>query len=270
MGKLIFGNDESITCIQPVALKGANGEELCLAYKTSTLFIGAGVFVKDDGYVLGVSDNWFYPMPEAGQLKEFQSAGVMPDPLPEYSLPLWRYGVGYSLWIVIAVIVAFSWWTAARKTKRLREDAEAPVSVGPPVLETENDRALAELVRPMLTGNEQIEQQAYGFPEPMMVNGDLVPGDKTAHGVLTTQRLLLVHVQKAEVLRVDEVPRSRIACVISDDGLMHFQLDDGSLWILWVRRQEKGYSNQVRFIRDLPKLFPIAAVAAAETQPVAA
>ena len=263
MGKLIFGNDESVECIQPVAVKGANGEALCLAYKTTTLFVGAGVYVKDDGYVLGISKGWFYPMPEGQELKALQETGAIPDPLPEYSLPLWKYGVGYSLWILIAVVVAFSWWTSARKKKRAREDAEAPVSMGPPALETDVDRFVNDTVRPMLSGNEVIEQQAFGFPEPMMMNGDLVPGEKAAHGVLTNQRLLFVHVKKkpmGEVLSVDEVPRARLACVVSDDGLMHFQLDDGAVLLLWVRRKEKGLSNQVRFIRDLPKLFAHSAV----------
>ncbi len=35
MGKLMFGKDETIACIQPITLKGAEGEGLCLAYKTS-------------------------------------------------------------------------------------------------------------------------------------------------------------------------------------------------------------------------------------------
>lgn len=259
MGTLILGSEDHIECITPVAVKGAEGEALCLAYKTSTLFIGAGVYMRDEGYVLGISNNWYYPMPEAAQLKSFQAQGLIPDPLPSYSVPLWRYGIGYSLWLLIAVMVAFALWSSARKKKRLREDAEAPVSAGPPALETEYDRHVADTVRPLLKANEQIEQQAFGFPEPMLMNGDLVPGEKAAHGVLTNQRLLFVHVNKkplAEVLGVDEYPRARIVTAVSDDGLMHLQLDDGSVLLLWVRRKEKGFSNQVRFIRDLPKLFP--------------
>lgn len=259
MGKLIFGRDDSIECITPIAVKGVEGEDLCLAYKTSTLFIGAGVYLRDEGYVLGLSNSWYYPMPEAAQLKSMQAQGLIPDPLPGYSVPLWKYGIGYSLWILIAVMVAFGMWSSARKKRRLREDAEAPVSVGPPALATELDRHVDDTVRPLLKANEQIEQQAFGFPEPMLMNGDLVPGDKAAHGVLTNQRLLFVHVDKkpkAEVLAVDEYPRARITAAVSDDGLMHVQLDDGTVLLLWVRRGEKGLSNQVRFIRDLPKLFP--------------
>lgn len=271
MGKLIFGRDDDVECITPIGVKGAEGEDLCLAYKTSTLFVGAGVYMRDEGYVLGISNSWYYPLPEAAQLKSFQAQGLIPNPLPEYSVPLWKYGIGYSLWILIGVIVAFGMWSSARKKKRLREDAEAPVSVGPPALETEYDRHVNDTVRPMLKANEQIEQQAFGFPEPMLMNGDLVPGEKAAHGVLTNQRLLFVHVNKkplAEVLSVDEVPRARIVVAVSDDGLMHFQLDDGTVLLLWVRRKEKGFSNQVRFIRDLPKIFP--AGAAPVEEPVSA
>jgi len=268
MGKLIFGKDESIECIATVGVKGAENEGLCLAYKTTTMFVGAGVYMKDDGYVLAVSKNYFYPMPEGAELKELQAEGLMPDPLPEYSVPLWKYGVGYSLWLLIGIIVAFTWWTSARKKKRLREDLEAPLSMGPPALETERDRMVNEAVRPALKANEQIEQQAFGFPEPMTMNGDLVPGDKAAYGVLTNQRVLFVHLQKnkpgADVLEIDEVPRASLAGVVSDDGLMHFYSNDGSVRLLWVRRKESGFSNQVRFIRDVPKLFPVQAQGTAE------
>ncbi len=268
MGKLIFGKDESIECIQPVKLKGAEHEELCIAYKTTTLFVGAGVYMKDDGYVLAVSKNYFYPLPSGSELKEFQSTGMLPDPLPEYSVPLWKYGLGYSLWLIIGLVVAFTLWSSARKKKRLREDAEAPLSAGPPALDTDRDRALADVVRPLLKANEQVEQQAFGFPEPLMVNGELAPGDKGAHGVLTNQRVLFVHLVSnkphGDVLEIIEQPRPSLAGVVSDDGLMHFYFADGSVRLLWVRRKEKGFSNQVRFIRDLPKLFPVQAAAESE------
>lgn len=104
----MFGPDESITCIEDVALKGGNGEPLCLAYKRTIVFVFAGVYVKDDGYVLKpkAEARTYYPMPTATELDGFQAAGLLPRPLPPYSLSAWDYLFGYSLWIVIAGVVA--------------------------------------------------------------------------------------------------------------------------------------------------------------------
>ena len=70
MGKLMFGWDDKITCIQGVGVKGQDNEPLCLAYKTSKLFVGAGVYLKDEGYVLGdpAQQDRFYPWPEASHV----------------------------------------------------------------------------------------------------------------------------------------------------------------------------------------------------------
>lgn len=271
MGTFIYGNDESLECIQGVKLEGANDEPLCVGYKTTTTFFGAGVWFKDDGYVLKVSGKGgtYYPMPSGAELKSFQEQGLLPDPLPGYSVPLYKYGVGYSLWMLLAVVAAFMAWNSARKKKRMREDLEAPLSVGPPEVATEHDQFIAETLRPMLAVNEQIDQQAYGFTEPVRVNGDLTPGAKAAYCALTNQRLFFIHARVGafgplkENGGVEELPRSRLAAVVSDDGLMHFQLDDGSAKLLWVRRGERKFSNQLRFIRDLPKLFPAGAAARA-------
>src|SRR3990167_7926762 len=103
MGKLMFGWDDKIECIQSVGLKGENGEALCLAYKTSKLFVGGGVYLKNEGYVLGdpAQRDRYYPWPEAKQVKGWQSSGLLPDPLPGYSIPAIEYGVAYSLWIIV-------------------------------------------------------------------------------------------------------------------------------------------------------------------------
>src|SRR5438874_354185 len=128
MGTLLFGNQEQLECIQAVPLKGAAGEPLCLAYKDTITFFGAGVWIKNDGYVLRVvGKDSFYPVPTGAELRELQASKMLPDPLPAYSLPLWKYGAGYSLWIVIAAVLAWTLWAGARKKKRAREDAETPL-----------------------------------------------------------------------------------------------------------------------------------------------
>lgn len=52
-----FGEKETIHKIVDVDLKGGNGEALYLGYKTHTYFLIAGLYVKDDGYVLGIRQN---------------------------------------------------------------------------------------------------------------------------------------------------------------------------------------------------------------------
>jgi hypothetical protein len=114
---LRFGTDESIHCIVDVGLKAPNGDSLCLAYKTSIRFFGAGVYLRDEGYVLAAERglHHYYSMPDEAELKQFQEAGLLPNPLPTYSVSLVDYAFGYSLWIVLAVAVT---WEAGKRLLR--------------------------------------------------------------------------------------------------------------------------------------------------------
>lgn len=103
--KGLFGTDERIHKIEDVNIRGAKGEELYLGYKTSSLFIFFGAYLKDEGYVLGVkgSHGTYYPLDDA-QIKSFQDKGNLPTPLPSYKIALSDYIFGYSLWIMIVVL----------------------------------------------------------------------------------------------------------------------------------------------------------------------
>jgi hypothetical protein len=120
VGTLLFGTQEDITCIITVEMRGGDGEPVCLAYKTSTLNVGAGIYFHDDGYVLkpmmGDQDR-YYPLNQA-EIREHQTAGTLPTPLPSYSIPFFSYVGGYLLWIVIAVVAA--WTVAERKWRAFR------------------------------------------------------------------------------------------------------------------------------------------------------
>src|SRR5215468_4630182 len=117
MGKLAFGKQETITCITDVTLKGGDDEPLCLAHKTTIQFFGGGVYLKDDGYVLGIRGkrDVYYHMPTAEELKEFQEAGTLPTPLPPYKIGAAEYLLGYSLWLALAVTAA---WYGAKHLLR--------------------------------------------------------------------------------------------------------------------------------------------------------
>ena len=49
-----FGTVEHITRIEDVLLKTPAGDALYLGHKTSTVYFIGGVYVADDGYVLGL------------------------------------------------------------------------------------------------------------------------------------------------------------------------------------------------------------------------
>jgi len=128
-----FGEDETIHFLQDITLKGANQEALFLGYMTKIQFFIAGVYVIDAGYVLGVKGDSkrFYHMPTGEDLARFQKGGFLPDPLPPYSLSIWDYLIGYSLWLVIAFTVAWMIVGGALKRRRAATAAASPPA-GPP------------------------------------------------------------------------------------------------------------------------------------------
>jgi hypothetical protein len=104
----LFGTAEDIHPIQDVDLAGPDGQTLFLGYKTSTTYFIGGVSVRDDGYVLGLRSDHsrFLDMPPTEAVTGFQTQGLLPSPLPSYSLGLLDYLRGYSLWIVVALAIA--------------------------------------------------------------------------------------------------------------------------------------------------------------------
>jgi hypothetical protein len=131
MGKLLFGKDEKIACIVDVTLKGADDEALCIAYKTTTQFFGAGIYLKDDGYVLGIKGKAqsYYPLPAAEELKSFQEAGRLPTPLPPYNIGAFDYAFGYSLWLIL---VGMAIWYGGKHLLRSRSKVAGASSVAAP------------------------------------------------------------------------------------------------------------------------------------------
>jgi len=109
MPRFLFGKQEDVQKIQDVQLKGPSGEDLFLGYKTSGYFLGAGVYISDDGYVLGIQGvkDKYFPLPRAEVLTQLQQEGSLPSPLPQYSLSLLDYAFGYSLWLTLLAVFLF-------------------------------------------------------------------------------------------------------------------------------------------------------------------
>lgn len=109
-GKLLFGDRETIHKIQDISYQGSSGERYYLGYKTTMKMIFAGVYLSDDGYVLGIngSHEKYIPL-DAEKISSLQSAGLLPDPMPGYTVGLLDYAFGYSLWILIIVSGLYYW-----------------------------------------------------------------------------------------------------------------------------------------------------------------
>jgi len=118
--RMMFGKDETIHFIEDVKATGPNNEALYLGYMSAIQFFVAGVYVEDEGYVLGVKGDSkkFFHMPTGDQLKSLQQRGLLPDPLPPYSLNAFDYLFGYSLWIVLLVVGIWTAIDLQRKRKR--------------------------------------------------------------------------------------------------------------------------------------------------------
>ena len=122
--KMHFGNQDSINFIQDVDIRGAKQEQLYLGYKTSTYFFILGIYMIDHGYVLGVKNNKAYYKLTQTQLSQFQQQGLLPSPLPKYQIDWFTYAIGYSLWIAIAGLIAWFFFSSYFDKRKAEKDYE--------------------------------------------------------------------------------------------------------------------------------------------------
>lgn len=256
MGGLAFGWDDSIDCITPVKLKGDDGAALCLAHKTSKLFVGAGVWVRDDGYVLRREGDAhvFYPWPDAATVKAWQSEQLLPDPLPSYSVSIADYLVGYSLWIILIAMLVVSQVKRVLTRRRQAQDALTPVSFGPPKQDTEQDRFIAQTVGALLEPGETLQHQAVATPGA----DDRI---NVWFAALTSHRLVLVRTERTPFKPaltnkgVEFINRSQVTGATEMNWEITFTLEGGNTFVLCVPPKETGFSNQRAFIRDVPRIL---------------
>jgi uncharacterized protein len=121
--------DETIRCIAPTNIVGADGAPLCIGYKTSAHMMTAGVYLTDDGYVLAVTPEEghnpsLFIRPTARDIAKYQEQGALQNPLPPYSIPIGDYLWGYSLWIILAAMAPF--YLVVHRSARKRAAAQAP------------------------------------------------------------------------------------------------------------------------------------------------
>jgi hypothetical protein len=132
----MFGTQEEIHKLQDVTITSQQNEPLFLGYKTSTLYVFAGVYITDDGYVFGLRDkpdNFITTTPE--EIAKFQAQGLLPNPLPKYSIGIVDLLLGYSLWIGLVVVAIFYGIGWARK-RRKQSEPPTPTPTATPATPT--------------------------------------------------------------------------------------------------------------------------------------
>ena len=259
MARLRFGKHEEIRCIVDIAAHGPHGEELCLAFKTSSYWVGGGVYLADDGYVLqprGQSST-YYAMPKGGAPVE----GV-PTPLPAYSVPFIDYLGGYSLWL--GIVVAIAWTVAAGKLKAKRNTRFAeklqgtPITYGPPALRTKGDQLVAATVGPLLRPGETVQHQAYAVAWDF--GSERASAEAAYFVVLTSQRVLLFTTRVGafgilyENHRIESYERSQVVNAAVDDGVLHLTFPDGTVRG-FVVKSTSALSNQGAFLTDVARIL---------------
>jgi hypothetical protein len=260
MGKLAFGRDETLTCLVDIEMRGKESEQLCLGHKTSKFFVGAGVYLSDDGYILrSKGQNTYYAVtPE--ELAQLQQEGVVPTPLPPYHISWVDYAFGYSLWIILFGVVGFGVIRNKLRSRRQAVDAATPVSLGPPGLRTKADRWLHEQAAPLLRADETVQHQAYTIDNGPIESFASAAGATSTYVVLTNQRLLLFQARVGafgpllEVNGTEELERAAVKEVAVDDRLILLHLTERRAKALFVAPTRK-LSNQDAFLRDVPRLL---------------
>ena len=265
MARLAFGVDEKLECIADVALEGPKGEALCLGYKKATRMIGGPVWVSDDGYVLidKASMSSYFDMPQGAELTAMQQEGLIPDPLPAYSLTIGDYVIGTITWWIFGVmglVMLFGHWRGRHRREFMA--ADVPPSTDPPNLGTEQDRWLRDTILELVEPGDDVEHQAYGFDSDPRDSGVAAAAKRQGLYVgLTHRALVVIHVKVGAFRPLLEnqgsevIPRSQIAGVEADDHVILFYIHDGRVIEFWPTHEQKHFTNQWRFSRDVPRLL---------------
>ncbi len=259
---MAFGTD-NIRCLQDFKQPSPKGEALCIANKLTFHGVIFPVALRDDGYVLGVKGtSKYYLLPEA-RIAALQAAGALPRPMPPYTIGIADYVCGYLLWIFLAVttaIVVAKVWKARRIRKAIL-NASGTVGNVSPVIRTEGDQFIVNQVAPVLRPWERVSHQAFARPN---VAGALITlGGKAHFVVLTNERIILIETRagllgaRLENHGVESIERSALGAVtLGADGVLRI-LVPARPWRLVIDPRQRRFSNQVAFLRDLPRLFPL-------------
>jgi hypothetical protein len=119
-----LGSEDRVRYLQDVNVRGENGEALYLGYKMTVQIVVLGVYIKDDGYVLGIKGDseHYYHLPSAQEVDRLQRAGLLPSPLPRYRMDFADYAKGYLMWPILVLVILAGIGLDA--VKRARQEAD--------------------------------------------------------------------------------------------------------------------------------------------------
>lgn len=255
----MFGKGEKLHCIAPTKLVSEHGSALCVGYKTTSYAVFLPVYLRDDGYVLAISEMnpTYYELPRGQELQALQRAGQVPEPLPPYRIALHEYAFGYSLWLVILVTAVIGYVQSVFKRRRAGSlDVSLPPGARPLVLNTKTDRWLSQEATKMLGGPEVIQQQAYGYDRE-----DAKVVTKAMYVVLTDRRLIVIKARIGafgplhENNGVTTYDRRDIVSAAGYERHVSFLFREGAAFDFYAEWSERHLSNQRRFLSDVPRLF---------------
>jgi hypothetical protein len=254
---LMFGKQDDIDCLLPTTFDGPHGDQLCLASHVSQYFFAAGVYVKDEGYVLKVKGSNSYYAVDDAQLKALQEQQILPATLPPHHISTGQYLFGYSLWLILAAMGLFAVLKKMFGKMQPFFAAQTPPVTGPPVGRKDWDRWLTSELTTKLAPGEKLQHQAYAINHPP----DAVSKNhKVLFLVLTDQRFLIFDAKmgftgiKRELGELSAIPRAELLGIARDELHLQLQFADGHAQHYWVVGSQRQFSNQWLFARDVPRL----------------
>ena len=228
---------------------------------SGSYWLGGGIYLSNDGYALKPRERGDVYYELTPDMRDGKVEGI-PHPLPDYAIPFADYAWGYSLWWAIALTIAWGVFIRWRR-RQLQKSFEtlqetAPLDLGPPRLDTDGDRLVYEMVRPLLATGESIQHQAYALSWDY--NGERA-GDDAFFVVLTTARLLVITTRIGgfgilfENNRTDAILRTDIAVASVDHGTVLFvTIKDGTQRGYMVKKT-KALSNQRVFLQNAARIL---------------
>lgn len=101
-----FGESDYLEKIEGAPEISEGGTKFALGHRVYIKWLIAGLYLKDEGYILLAEKNQYIPL-SAEMIEMLQESGLLPEELPKYSISPDFYLKGYSLWIILILIVGY-------------------------------------------------------------------------------------------------------------------------------------------------------------------
>lgn len=259
----VYGTQDHLECLSYPALPPdvAPFAHTCLGYRYSVDWAGVPYGLTDHGYVFTTNQGKQYVSLSEQEIETFQSAGILPKPLPPYEIPLgWRIGA-YSAHALVTIIVLFAAFKLWQRRRLKRDLGSTEITTSGPTYARKGDRAISEAIREHLDPGELVSHQALAYDRKPDSIGSSIRGNRH-FAALTNKRLILVS-SKIGMFGwfqgkpwLTTIERPQIARVDADGEQLVVHRRDGTNEPLLVPLNVMSYSNQRAFLLDLPRVLP--------------